>query len=172
MLRLNIPSVPEGLSHQEMISDPAEWGEVLESGHLEAPVRLVADITRKGQDLYLKGKATVRAVLECARCLEEFQCDLEASIALWIMIREDVEEIGPEERENVVEVRGGTVYADLTDHVRTELLLQVPLKQLCKPDCKGLCPKCGTDLNKGQCTCKKEIKDSRWEALKDLTKDL
>ena len=59
---------------------------------------------------------------------------------------------------------------DLDELVRADLLLELPTKVLCREDCKGLCPKCGKDLNFGPCDCKKEI-DPRWQALSDLFPD-
>ena len=46
--------------------------------------------------------------------------------------------------------------------------MALPMKPLCKPDCKGLCPSCGKDLNLGACGCTHETIDPRWEALKAL----
>ena len=47
-------------------------------------------------------------------------------------------------------------------------MLELPTKVLCKEDCKGLCPKCGKDLNLGSCDCKTKDIDPRWQALSDL----
>jgi len=61
--------------------------------------------------------------------------------------------------------------ADLTDMVRQELLLALPMKPLCSEECKGLCPRCGVNLNIETCDCRVKGMDSRWEGLKDLKKD-
>jgi uncharacterized protein len=171
MLRLEIGAVPEGVSSAELESNPSEWGEPVEVGRLEAPVRLKLDVTRKGQDLYLKGKASVRAVLQCGRCLEEYTCDLAAPIGVWVVVGGSAGGSDTEKRENVIEVKNGARYADLTEHVRSELLVQLPLKQVCRDDCKGLCPECGTNMNLDTCGCKKEAHDSRWEALKEFKRN-
>jgi len=57
---------------------------------------------------------------------------------------------------------------DVTNDVREFALLSVPMKNLCKDDCKGLCSKCGTDLNISKCTCSKEEIDPRWKPLMEL----
>ena len=57
---------------------------------------------------------------------------------------------------------------NLDEQVRTDLLLELPSKVLCSEDCKGLCSKCGKDLNKGTCNCVTYQVDPRLEALKDL----
>jgi len=56
----------------------------------------------------------------------------------------------------------------IDDLVRETIILALPLKPLCSEDCKGLCPVCGTDLNKSQCNCIKKETDPRWEKLKGL----
>jgi uncharacterized protein len=57
---------------------------------------------------------------------------------------------------------------DLDELVRADILLELPTKNLCSPDCKGLCPQCGTNLNSGSCTCDTHQIDSRLEILKQL----
>ena len=57
---------------------------------------------------------------------------------------------------------------DLTDFVMGEIRLGVPMKVLCREDFKGLCPKCGRNLNEGPCGCDLHEEDPRWDALKGL----
>lgn len=61
---------------------------------------------------------------------------------------------------------------ELTDSVREQVLLAAPVKVVCSPDCKGLCPVCGKNLNESSCNCAPKIVDPRWDALKELKKDL
>ena len=56
---------------------------------------------------------------------------------------------------------------DVDGLVSEDVYLAIPYKMLCKPDCKGLCPVCGADLNEGPCSCA-PVTDPRWDALKDL----
>jgi uncharacterized protein len=60
---------------------------------------------------------------------------------------------------------------DLDDTIHYEVQLGVPMRVLCKEDCKGLCPICGKDLNEGPCNCKEDDSDPRWDALKNLFSD-
>lgn len=62
-------------------------------------------------------------------------------------------------------------FLNLTDLVRDNIVVAQPISNLCKEDCKGLCPKCGFDLNEGDCGCDCEIIDERLAILKSLLKD-
>ena len=57
---------------------------------------------------------------------------------------------------------------ELDDLLREDILLELPTKFLCKPDCKGLCPGCGKNLNEGKCDCSARQVDPRLEVLKQL----
>ena len=68
------------------------------------------------------------------------------------------------DKQATVEVDSGSV----EDVLREQVLLALPLKVTCRPDCKGLCPHCGKNLNQEQCSCSTEIEDPRWAALKEV----
>ncbi len=57
---------------------------------------------------------------------------------------------------------------DIEEIVRTALILELPTRYLCDEDCKGICPKCGKNLNEGDCGCDSGEHDSRWDVLKDF----
>jgi uncharacterized protein len=52
--------------------------------------------------------------------------------------------------------------------LREQVLLAVPLRAICREDCKGLCPQCGANLNEKRCSCAEPVEDPRWSGLKDL----
>jgi uncharacterized protein len=56
----------------------------------------------------------------------------------------------------------------LEDAVREQVLLALPLKLICREDCKGLCPQCGKNLNEGACSCAAPLQDLRWSGLKEI----
>jgi uncharacterized protein len=74
-----------------------------------------------------------------------------------------------EEDLGVVHVEGETF--DTGPLLREQLQLGVPMKPLCREDCRGLCPQCGADRNRGDCDCKDDWVDPRWAALADLKTD-
>ena len=98
----------------------------------------------------------------CDRCAADFS--REVSIPIDVVL---VTELSNEDNEDegVFPLEGDA--ADLEDIVRTVLVLNMDSQLLCKPDCKGLCCRCGKNLNEGPCNCQKEI-DPRFAALKQL----
>lgn len=166
MIKLDIGSIPEGESHIDLTADAEELQVTLEGARLESPIRVSFDIDRKGDDILLRGTASVKAVLECARCLDEYALILEAPVQLWCVA--GVEKRESEGREDVIEVPAGAKFVDLSDCLRSELVVLIPFKPLCKNDCKGLCPICGANLNMNGCSCEAGGYDSRWDALRDI----
>ena len=98
----------------------------------------------------------------CDRCAGEFSRDVELPIDVVL-----VQELANEENEDewVFPLEGDT--ADLEDIVRNVFVLNMDSKLLCKPECKGMCCRCGKNLNDGPCSCQKEL-DPRFAALRQL----
>ena len=108
---------------------------------------------------------SVKSVLSltCDRCLKAFEKSIEYDFS-HIVVRE-LSNLDDEEFDYVVCEDG---ILDLAELARADLMLELPTKVLCKEDCKGLCFKCGKDLNLGSCDCKTKDIDPRWQALSDL----
>ena len=98
----------------------------------------------------------------CDRCASEFAQDVDLPIDV-VLVRE----LSNEENEDewVFPLEGNS--ADLEDIIRTVFVLNLDSKLLCKPDCKGMCCRCGKNLNDGPCGCQKEL-DPRFAALRQL----
>ena len=107
---------------------------------------------------------TVRTCIHgvCDRCAADFDQDVELPIDV-VLVRELANE--ENEDEWVFPLEGDS--ADLEDIVRTVFVLNVDSKLLCKPDCNGICCRCGKNLNDGPCGCQKEL-DPRFAALRQL----
>ncbi len=106
----------------------------------------------------VKGTAAATWVGECRRCLRPLEETLHAPIL-------EIFEIAPTEGETHP-LAGDLI--DVGPVVREAVLLELPLAPLCRPDCAGLCPQCGTDRNEGQCDCAEEAPDPRWADLDQL----
>lgn len=126
------------------------------------PVLAEGTVRNTAGVLMMKGNVTTTIHGICDRCATEFSRKIDFHIDAVL-----VTELSNEENEDewVFPLVGDS--ADLDDIVRTVFVLNLDSKLLCKDDCKGLCCRCGKNLNDGPCTCEKEI-DPRWAALKQL----
>lgn len=137
------------------------------------PVELSMDVEKAGGDAYnVKGTINTTLELDCGRCLEPFALPVEATFDLRYVPA--VENTGEDERE-IAEDDLTTAYyregsLDLIDLLREQFQLALPMKPLCIEVCKGLCPECGTNLNRAQCGCTPTWEDPRLAALKGLLK--
>jgi len=118
-------------------------------------------IGRTPQGLLVQGTFSGGIPLECVRCLNEFNKLLQWSLTeLYAFNEKSVSDSGliiPEDAQ-----------IDLESLIREYALLEVPIKPLHDPDCKGLCPVCGQDLNIADCGHRPEANDSPFASLKDL----
>ena len=126
------------------------------------PVLAQGTVRNTAGVLLMKGSVTTTIHGICDRCAAEFSRDIDFPIDVVL-----VTELTSEENEDewVFPLEGDS--ADLEDIVRTVFVLNMDSKLLCKPDCKGLCCRCGKNLNDGPCGCQKEL-DPRFAALKQL----
>ena len=104
--------------------------------------------------------ASFEMPLTCDRCMSEFIAQYEFPVEHIL-----VASLNHEDEDRFILVEQGQL--DLDELVVSDILLSLPMKHLCRPDCKGLCPTCGHDLNEGPCGCKKP-NDPRLEALGKL----
>ncbi len=126
------------------------------------PVKAEGTIRNTAGVLVMTGEITTCIHGICDRCADPF--DREVSFPIDVVL---VTEMANEENEDewVFPLEGDS--ADLDDIVRTVFVLNLDSKLLCKEDCRGLCHRCGKNLNDGPCSCQKEL-DPRFAALKQL----
>jgi uncharacterized protein len=165
VIKLDISSLPEGHSHQDIEASADGLDLALDGGCPSSPVTVSLDITRSGDEIYITGRARVDVLLQCGRCLEQYSSTLESPVEVMAALGDRV---AGDQDDSLIRLPAGAKCLDLTDVVRSELLVRLPLKPLCRDDCRGLCPKCGTNLNVDACSCREEKSDSRWDALKHL----
>lgn len=122
------------------------------------------------QDIRVQGDLSTRVEVPCARCLEPVRREIERHFDL--LYRPQGTDAGREEISVTdAEAEIGYYTGDgllLEDVLREQVLLAVPIKIVCREDCKGLCPHCGKNLNQGACDCHEEVSDPRWDALRGL----
>ena len=128
------------------------------------PVAVDLEARQVLNDVLVQGKLTGVVGHECRRCLEAVALPIEENVSMFF------QDGVPEEQAEAEEVyalpeRGDL---DLSQAVREQLALAVPQFALCREDCRGLCPTCGTNLNESSCDCVVEEVDDRWAALRRI----
>jgi uncharacterized protein len=115
---------------------------------------------------YFSGHMSGHVDTQCRRCLAPAAIDVKEELHLLF-----AEEGTPEAEEpDVYPVPARASSLDLRPAIREQWVLAAPTLALCREDCKGLCPRCGADLNLGDCSCATTI-DPRWNDLRSLRRD-
>jgi uncharacterized protein len=125
----------------------------------------------RGHDKFrLLGRATTTLEVSCSRCAEPFRIPVDVPFDLFYLPQSEND--GEGEREVQEEDLSTSFYRgeaiDLGELLREQFYLALPMKPLCTEACKGLCPQCGTNLNRGACDCKNTWEDPRLAGLKAL----
>jgi len=132
-----------------------------------APVRGSLTFRREGSWLKVRGDLSTRVKAICDRCLEEIEEPVNLEIEMTLVQDYEVArtdyELAAEELDQV-KIDGDEL--DLAVLVAEQIELSRPLVNLCRPDCRGLCPRCGRNLNSGPCDCCADDIDPRLAALK------
>lgn len=129
-----------------------------------APVKLTGKIEAKAQVVSLQAEAEVRYRSFCDRCAREAERVWHVPVCHIL-----VEELQNEDDEGEY-ILAEERHLDLERLTLEDIYLFLPSKFLCRDDCKGVCPQCGTNLNEASCNCKKEV-DPRLEALLSMLED-
>ena len=141
-----------------------------EFGRLTESLQIVGSLTKKIVQIDVDGKINGEIELECSRCLVNSTTKIENNFNVAFVTKEYfTTEIEAELNEKDLEVSlydGETI--DIIEVAREQLLLEIPTHFVCKTDCKGLCPKCGTNLNNKTCNCETKELDPRWSELQKL----
>jgi uncharacterized protein len=169
MLSLDIRSLESHAAHVSgsLAPDDPVW----EEGDVRPaePIKVEGRLSAAGQSrFYFSGRIHGKTEVPCRRCLKEVE----------VFVDEDAHFIFSSEGEDAED--DPDVYSfdplaatlDLRPAVRETWLLGVPGYALCREDCKGLCPSCGTDWNNGTCDCVPATTESRWDALRAIRDQL
>lgn len=165
---------------EQLDDDPLPWNETLTVSpeSLERPEVLALSgiecrgrVQRMEPGFLLRGKIRYEQTLRCDRCLASIEQPMEAEMSLLILTAPPARASSAAEAEDddglgVLHLEGDVF--DTEPVVVEEIQLGVPMKPLCRPDCRGLCPRCGADLNLAACGCDVTETDPRWAALAAL----
>ena len=170
-MKINVITIPEdGLSVQFSLAGgllPDLISEVGQGAFTLEKVDVAGSIRRYGQSLSFTGHLETILETTCGRCLEEAQLPIKADFSYTLLpvtgTGKDEVELQTEDLE-IVYYDGEII--DLAPMIAEQIILQIPVKVLCRESCQGLCPQCGTNLNMGGCDCRKDFIDPRWAVLK------
>ena len=147
---------------------PSEIDLEIADAQFAGPVHSHIQLLRSNQNVYVKGEFLASVVVECRRCIEPLEAEITSEIGLYFCHSEKPGSVDP----GLIEAgeryySGDTI--DLCEDVRQSLVLEIPIWSLCIESCKGLCPKCGENLNIAECNCSEsEAPSSPFSALADL----
>lgn len=156
--------------------DQFDWDDILVA---HGPARVQVTATNLGGAIRLEGRLQLRVGLVCSRCTQEYVVDLDepiqeffvkddpaGSVSRWVDGVDDEaagEASGDESMMDERRYSGDVLHLD--DVLREHVLLAIPMKPVCREDCRGLCPTCGANLNAGDCGCAARVIDPRWAEL-------
>lgn len=161
------------ISVAEILGQPGTYRDFSVERPLDGVGNALAKLTEKPVRAELRAESVVEGILitgpirtaarfECARCLAPVVDDMDVDVVELFVA--PGHEAPPEEEAYRVE----GLEIDLEPMLRDALTLALPLKPVCRQDCKGLCGQCGKNLNEGPCDCAEEEIDPRWAALSEL----
>jgi uncharacterized protein len=157
-----------------VLEDPAMWDSLVEEFRLDCrlprPPKAELHVLPVEGGVLVRGRLAGALVLPCSRCAEDATVPFEESFEHFVALpsAENGEAAGPDDEETHLRIlAGGMPELDLAGLCGEEFVLALPVKALCAPDCKGLCPACGTNRNDASCGCADEA-DPRLAILRDV----
>ena len=98
-------------------------------------INITCELVNISKEILVHATVSTHRVVSCSRCLEQVKKEQSINFDL----NYNIESLGE--------------YLDIDDEIREQILINFPMKVLCKPDCRGICPGCGVNLNLGKCNC-------------------
>jgi len=173
-VKLRVDDITADAKELSFAEPEADVNRVLEKGpltefHVREPIAVKVSYYRAGPELFFQGDMHASTAATCARCAEEFVAPSGRNFR-FILAPRAIGFAGEKDlRDEDLEFSlydGDQV--DLSPLIREQFLLSLPTRPLCREDCRGLCPKCGVNLNHTQCDCAAETGHPGFAALRNL----
>lgn len=169
-MRLELTRYRQPLAHFSRVIEPAEAGGPEDAYRIVTPVHLDFEIQKDKDRFRLIGSTRTELELPCSRCLEPYRMPVSAAFDLRYHPAAEMatapEQEVPDEDLDTSYYRDEQI--DLRDLLREQFYLVLPMKPLCRDDCRGLCPQCGINMNTGTCECSAAWEDPRLAPLRKL----
>jgi len=159
----------EGVADWREEAGPEELELVYPDYTFAAPVEVQLRINQSESQYVLRGRIKTTACARCVKCLDDFDLAVDADVD-WV-VQASAESQKSEDEEDLDDfwfIERGQRQLEITSRVREIILVSLPDHPACREDCRGLCPRCGQNLNRGPCGCQGKEIDNRWGPLKDL----
>jgi uncharacterized protein len=169
MLLLNLNKIRTAQERFEQVYQPETFAADPDTYRVVAPVALAFDIFKEKDRFRLAGTVKTTLELACGRCLEPFTWPVDESFDLRYhphATSSEGEQAIEEDDLTTAFYENDTI--DLSHLMHEQFLLSMPMKPLCSDACHGLCPICGTNLNRGACECTPVWEDPRLAVLRNL----
>ncbi|HTP42447.1 MAG TPA: DUF177 domain-containing protein [Nitrospiria bacterium] len=158
--------------HGVAVSTPVsleQLGLANEAWRTDGPVRMHLMVTREAELIVVGGDVSATLRIPCSRCLQECTYPVNGTVQLSLAPEgargsvEGAHQLTEEDLEQLYYREGGF---ETNDIVREQLLLSIPMRVVCRPECRGLCATCGKNLNEGPCGCPEPAPSRLAEQLK------
>ncbi len=128
------------------------------------PVAATGEIVSRNNHFQVTGVTKATILAQCVSCLESFALEVEGSLEEIYTRSEDINQIDPSSE--MIGFMGDNI--NIEPEVIKSLIIELPMRLICSPECQGLCQQCGSNLNKTKCNCQNETIDPRLAVLKKL----
>jgi uncharacterized protein len=179
MMHINVEQITEeglDLRFEEKPENFPVLSEMISRGECKflAPIKTSLRAVKNADRVDVEGAVKTTVELSCGRCLKVFEADLSSHFGLTYTPR--IEEVAAPAEADEVELRPEEInriyfqgdQIDLMEAVQEQVIMAFPIRALCSEVCRGLCPQCGADLNKGSCGCSLQLSDSKFAVLKNF----
>src|SRR5262249_22276801 len=149
VMRIELVNLEHGRAEFAHVYQPDELGSFDDRVNLVAPVNVAGKVRLAGTEVFVNGHIETRAQIACDRCLTPIELPIDTDFDLQYITGGAYESRGAveltEDEMSVSVFEGDAI--DVDEIVKEQILLAVPTRMLCQPDCKGICPDCGIDKN-------------------------
>ena len=165
----DIFALDEGENHYRYVWQPREIGITRAEFRNNIVIELIC--FRRGLDISCTGRVSTSVMLECIRCLEKFEYNIDEPVDFVVRLMSGAPMQNRLWDEDIVRLDQDGGKLDIAPRIHDAIILGIPHYPLCSQDCKGLCQVCGINLNKSQCEhIGQKPVDTRWEKLQTLLK--
>ena len=165
-MKVSVQSLKNGLNFYEFDPEIAEL-DFEERNFMVKRVQVKSKVDRSEHNIVVTSEATASIESVCESCLKNYTDQFEDTYTILYTTEKEA----LEDDEMVQNLSTGTNQIDLTEGLRESILLALPMRFKCTEGCKGLCARCGANLDAEPCECKDAQADPRWEGLRKLLKE-